>query len=79
MTTDEGAPPPGRHCEGCGSADCPGCLPPLDPPRHCVTCGAWLAVTVTPLGWRARCRRCGVERDQRHESRRHESGRQDPA
>ncbi len=43
-------------CIGCGSRDCSGCLPPLDPPRHCSLCGGWLAVRVTPIGWRARCK-----------------------
>ncbi len=35
---------------------CPGCARPIDPPRYCPTCGGWLAVTVTPTGWTARCR-----------------------
>jgi len=49
------------HCPGCGrgAAECPGCLRPLDPPRYCTTCGGWLAVTVSPTGWVARCRTHG--------------------
>ena len=41
------------HCPGCGSTDCAGCLPDLDPPRYCADCGGWLAVRVTTQGWAA--------------------------
>ena len=46
------------YCRGCGrlAADCPGCSPPLDPPRHCPQCGRRLAVTIVPTGVQARCR-----------------------
>lgn len=50
---------PGAHCTGCGRLGCGGCLPELDPPRYCGVCGAWLATTVTPAGWTAKCRNCG--------------------
>ncbi|MXZ52329.1 MAG: hypothetical protein F4Z34_03980 [Acidimicrobiaceae bacterium] len=53
---------PTRHCRGCGRLDCAGCLPELDPPRYCGRCGAWLATSVTPAGWTARCRNCGTSR-----------------
>ena len=43
------------HCVGCGAPDCDGCLPELDPPRHCPRCGRWVGVSVTPSGWRATC------------------------
>jgi len=46
----------GPHCTGCGSTSCPGCNRTLDPPRFCATCSRRLTVTVTPGGWRARCR-----------------------
>lgn len=46
------------HCPGCGSSDCTGCLPELDPPRYCTTCGGWLSVRVTTQGYAARCRTC---------------------
>jgi hypothetical protein len=51
------------HCPGCGrsSAECSGCLPALDPPRYCTTCGTWLAVRVSTGGWVARCRTCDTE------------------
>lgn len=51
-----------EHCGGCGGRDCDGCLPALDPPRYCRQCGTWLAVTVTPGGWTARCRNHGLIR-----------------
>ena len=47
-----------EHCTGCGRLldECSGCSRELDPPRHCPTCGRRLTVTVTPAGYRARCR-----------------------
>ncbi|MGO9456692.1 MAG: hypothetical protein ACLP62_06560 [Acidimicrobiales bacterium] len=50
------------YCPGCGrpSAECAGCSRELDPPRYCPTCGRWLTVTVTPGGWRGRCRDHGT-------------------
>lgn len=57
-----GAPPGSASGGRAGnSADvpatrCPGCARAIDPPRYCPACGRWLAVTVTPTGWRARCR-----------------------
>jgi hypothetical protein len=53
---DGSAAPPGTHCTGCGSVSCGGCGRPLDPPRFCPDCGRRLTVTVTPAGYRARCR-----------------------
>ena len=50
------------YCRGCGRSDCSGCLPELDPPRYCGRCGAWLATSVTPAGWTAKCRNCGISR-----------------
>ncbi|MXZ97237.1 MAG: hypothetical protein F4Y99_15110 [Acidimicrobiaceae bacterium] len=50
------------HCGGCGHRDCAGCLPELDPPRYCGSCGTWLATSVRPAGWTARCRNCGTSR-----------------
>lgn len=44
--------PPGHT----GQDRCPGCARPIDPPRYCPACGRWLAVAVSPTGWRARCR-----------------------
>ena len=44
------------HCTGCGSTSCTGCGRTLDPPRFCGDCGRRLTVTVTPAGYRARCR-----------------------
>jgi len=46
----------GARCTGCGEATCAGCGRVLDPPRFCRRCGLRLAVTVTPTGYRARCR-----------------------
>jgi hypothetical protein len=46
----------GPYCTGCGKADCAGCARELDPPHYCPGCGRWMAVTVTPGGWVARCR-----------------------
>jgi hypothetical protein len=50
-------------CAGCGAAttECQGCLPALDPPRYCTSCGTWLAVRVSTGGWVARCRSCETE------------------
>ena len=52
---------PAAFCTGCGRplSMCTGCRRELDPPRHCPTCGARLAVVVTPTGFRARCKRHG--------------------
>ena len=50
------------YCRGCGRRDCSGCLPELDPPRYCGRCGAWLATSVSPAGWTAKCRNCGTTR-----------------
>ncbi|MEI2698493.1 MAG: hypothetical protein V9E94_09120 [Microthrixaceae bacterium] len=50
------------HCQGCGSTDCEGCLPELDPPRYCAHCGAWVATQVTTKGWVSSCRRCDTRR-----------------
>ncbi|HXQ76448.1 MAG TPA: hypothetical protein VN791_08135 [Acidimicrobiales bacterium] len=49
-------------CTGCGRpADvCGGCGRPLDPPRFCPHCGRRMTVTVTPGGFRARCRHHGT-------------------
>ena len=46
----------GVHCTGCGTVTCTGCARTLDPPRFCPDCGRRLTVTVTPAGYRARCR-----------------------
>ena len=57
-------------CTGCGKPlgpsagttggdRCTGCARPIDPPHYCPVCGQWLAVTVTPTGWNARCREHG--------------------
>lgn len=45
-------------CAGCGRPGeaCDGCIRPFDPPRFCRRCGRRLAVSVTPAGYRARCR-----------------------
>ncbi|HUA96144.1 MAG TPA: hypothetical protein VMB82_11535 [Acidimicrobiales bacterium] len=61
------------YCTGCGKpldtsagapgADrCGGCARPIDPPHYCPHCGQWLAVTVSPTGWKARCREHGETR-----------------
>jgi primosomal protein N' len=57
------------HCTGCGKPlttagapdgdRCGGCARPIDPPHYCPVCGGWLAVTVNPTGWKARCREHG--------------------
>jgi hypothetical protein len=66
--TRSGMPPAAAHCTGCGrtAADCPGCTRPSDPWHYCPRCGTWLAVQVTPAGWRARCRTCATEHRSRH-------------
>ena len=53
-------------CDGCGRPRAGGdhdrCLrrrAATDPPRFCVACGRKLVVQVLPLGWTARCVRCG--------------------
>ena len=53
-----GPPLPDAYCTGCGrpGAECPGCARAIDPPHYCPACGRWLAVTVSPTGWTARCR-----------------------
>ncbi|HEY4927846.1 MAG TPA: hypothetical protein VIH95_01755 [Acidimicrobiales bacterium] len=48
--------PHAPHCTACGSVSCIGCGRTLDPPRFCPDCGRRLTVTVTPGGYRARCR-----------------------
>lgn len=54
------------HCDGCGKPQGQGdhavCLArrsATDPPRFCVACGRKLVVQVLPIGWTARCVRCG--------------------
>jgi hypothetical protein len=54
------------YCAGCGRpagegdhAACRRRQQATDPPRYCTACGRKLAVQVLPLGWRARCVRCG--------------------
>ena len=53
-------------CAGCGRpveigdhAECERRQQATDPPRFCVECGRKLVVQVLPVGWRARCVRCG--------------------
>ncbi|HEY2320563.1 MAG TPA: hypothetical protein VGH67_19800 [Solirubrobacteraceae bacterium] len=53
-------------CDGCGRAHAEGdherCRrrrATTDPPRFCESCGRKLVVQVLPLGWTARCVRCG--------------------
>jgi hypothetical protein len=53
-------------CDGCGRpvsegdhGRCRDRRAATDPPRFCVTCGRKLAVQVLPVGWTARCVRCG--------------------
>jgi len=48
--------PHADHCTACGSSSCVGCGRELDPPRFCAVCGRRMTVTVTPGGYRARCR-----------------------
>jgi len=55
-----------RHCDGCGKLitcgehrQCRARRAATDPARFCVTCGRKLVVQVLPLGWTARCVRCG--------------------
>jgi hypothetical protein len=53
-------------CDGCGRprdagdhVRCRQRRAGTDPPRFCATCGRKLVVQVLPLGWTARCVRCG--------------------
>jgi hypothetical protein len=53
-------------CDGCGrprdEGDHDRCRQrraATDPPRYCTACGRKLVVQVLPLGWTARCVRCG--------------------
>ena len=55
-----------RYCDGCGGqidvgdhSRCQARRAATDPPRFCEACGRKLAVQVLPLGWSARCVRCG--------------------
>ena len=54
----DAATPSVTHCPGCGTVECAGCLPELDPPRYCVRCGGWLATRVHPLTVVSVCRKC---------------------
>ena len=54
------------RCDGCGSplgegdhARCRARRAATDPPRFCTGCGRKLVVQVLPIGWTARCVRCG--------------------
>jgi hypothetical protein len=49
------------YCTGCGRSldHCAGCHQE-DPPHYCSQCGSWMAVSVTPTGWRATCREHGT-------------------
>jgi hypothetical protein len=49
-------------CTGCGraQAECAGCVGASDTSHYCPHCGRWLAVQVTPTGWRSTCRGCGA-------------------
>lgn len=54
------------HCDGCGAPEavgdhgrCRARRATTDPPRYCVRCGRKLVVQVLPVGWTARCVRCG--------------------
>ncbi len=54
------------HCDACGRpvdrhdhAECQTRRQATDPPRFCVVCGRKLVVQVLPLGFTARCVRCG--------------------
>jgi len=54
------------HCDGCGApeaegdhARCRSRRAATDPPRYCTACGRKLVVQVLPVGWTARCVRCG--------------------
>jgi hypothetical protein len=56
----------GPYCDGCGRpvagsdhARCQARRAATDPPRFCTECGRKLVVQVLPLGWTARCVRCG--------------------
>jgi len=55
-----------EHCVGCGApldqgdhGRCRERLRATDPPRYCAGCGRRLVVQVLPVGWTARCVRCG--------------------
>jgi uncharacterized Zn finger protein len=57
-------PPP--YCDGCGRPatenthqQCRDRRQRTDPPRFCTMCGRKLAVQVYPLGFTARCVKCG--------------------
>ncbi len=57
---------PTRYCPGCGGpvdegehTRCRARLSASDPPRFCPLCGHQLLVQVLPLGFSARCVRCG--------------------
>jgi hypothetical protein len=54
------------HCSGCGRprsegdhAECERRQRLTDPPRFCECCGRKLVVQVLPIGFTARCVRCG--------------------
>ncbi|MBA3861009.1 MAG: hypothetical protein H0X56_03460 [Solirubrobacterales bacterium] len=54
------------HCDGCGVSEtqgdhgqCRARRAATDPPRFCTACGRKLVVQVLPVGWTARCVRCG--------------------
>ncbi|MFZ0042192.1 MAG: hypothetical protein WAK93_12860 [Solirubrobacteraceae bacterium] len=56
----------GHFCPGCGKPEtdadhsrCRRRQAATDPPRFCTACGRKLAVQVLPVGFRARCVRCG--------------------
>jgi hypothetical protein len=56
----------GPYCDGCGKplagldhSRCRARRAATDPPRFCTGCGRKLVVQVLPLGWTARCVRCG--------------------
>jgi hypothetical protein len=55
-------------CTGCGRRTdaCGGCGRDADPWHYCPECGTWLATQVTPTGWTARCRGCGLSHEVRH-------------
>lgn len=57
---------PSAFCDGCGRPlsegdhdRCAGRRAATDPPRFCPHCGRKLAVQVLPVGYTARCVRCG--------------------
>ena len=54
------------HCSGCGRSvaegnhdECERRQRLTDPPRFCTACGRKLVVQVLPIGYVARCVRCG--------------------